>query len=185
MEPTTGILKAAAGVPAAGGPAPAATVPDLGNKCDEGLSSVDHVIDLADQLSSCADQLHERIMREIRSHQGRAVPDKVQNTMRKLLEDEIMLRQRANGLYADAATVVVKALGKPQSHLMALTADAAEKIRKIGLIGEVTSLVAGLLAFAGAVSTGQPTPILLALGKIHKQIKLVEAHAPKSPAADS
>ena len=146
-----------------------------------GLSSVDQVAELADQLSSCADQLHERIMREIRSYQGGPVPEKVQATMRKLLDDEILLRQRANGLYADAATVIVKGLGKPQSHLMALTADAAEKIRKIGLIGEVTTLVAGLLAFAGAVGTGQPAPILLALDKIAKQIRIIEAIAPPKP----
>ena len=148
-----------------------------------GLSSVDQVTELADQLSSCADQLHERIMREIRSYQGGPVPERVQATMRKLLEDEILLRQRANSLYADAATVIVKGLGKPQSHLMALTADAAEKIRKIGLIAEVTTLVAGLLAFAGAVGTGQPAPILLALDKIAKQIKIIEAIAPKPPTA--
>ncbi|MBQ5948390.1 hypothetical protein KBW98_12905 [Massilia sp. ST3] len=147
------------------------------------MSSVDQVVELADQLSSCADQLHERIMKEIRSYGGGSVPEKVQAAMRALLEDEILLRQRANGLYADAAIVIVKGLGKPQSHLMALTADAAEKIRKIGLIGEVTTLVAGLLAFAGAVTTGQPAPILLALEKIHKQIKLIEAQAPKPPTA--
>ncbi|MEH6436258.1 hypothetical protein [Massilia sp. DD77] len=163
----------------AAAPASAPAAPD---RPGGGLSSADQVVELADQLSSCADQLHERIVKEIRSHQGGSVPEKVQQAMRELLEDEILLRQRANGLYADAATVIVKGLGKPQSHLLALTADAAEKIRKIGLIGEVTTLVAGLLAFAGAVTTGQPAPILLALEKIHKQIKLIEAQAPKPPA---
>lgn len=179
----------AAGAPAAGAPAAgtsAASPPAAGATAAArpgGLSSVDQVTELADQLSSCADQLHERIMREIRSYQGGAIPDTVQAAMRKLLEDEILLRQRANGLYADAATVIVKGLGKPQSHLMALTADAAEKIRKIGLIAEVTTLVAGLLAFAGAVGTGQPAPILLALDKIAKQIKIIEAIAPEPPTA--
>lgn len=171
----------AAGTPAAGTPAEGAPAPAAARS--GGLSSVDQVTELADQLSSCADQLHERIMREIRSYQGGPVPDRVQATMRKLLEDEILLRQRANGLYADAATVIVKGLGKPQSHLMALTADAAEKIRKIGLIAEVTTLVAGLLAFAGAIGTGQPAPILLALDKIAKQIKIIETIAPKPPTA--
>lgn len=148
-----------------------------------GLSGADQVVELADQLSACADQLHERIMREIRSYQGRTVPDKVQAAMRKLLEDEVLLRQRANGLYADAAAFVVKGLGKPQSHLMMLTADAAEKIRRIGLIGEVTGLVGGLLALAGAAATGQPAPIVLALDRIRKSVKAIEAHAPKSPGA--
>jgi hypothetical protein len=94
-----------------------------------------------------------------------------------------MLRQRANGLYADAASFIVKGLGKSQSHLMQLTADAAEKIRKIGLIGEVTGLVGGLLALAGAAATGQPAPIILALDRIRKSVKAIEAHAPKPPTA--
>ena len=59
-----------------------------------GLSGPDQVVELADQLSACADQLHERIMREIRSYQGGPVPERVQAAMRKLLEDEILLRQR-------------------------------------------------------------------------------------------
>ena len=147
------------------------------------LSSTDKIVELADHLSACADQLHERVMKEIRSYGGAPVPAGVQASARALFEDEVLLRQRANGLYADAATVIVKGLGKPQSHLMALTADAAEKIRKIGLIAEVTTLVAGLLAFAGAVGTGQPAPILLALDKIAKQIKIIEAVAPKPPSA--
>ncbi|WP_229451965.1 hypothetical protein [Massilia niastensis] len=160
-------------------PAPA-PAPQSGT-ARSGLSSSDQVVELADQLSSCADQLHERIMREIRSYQGRTVPDKVQAAMRKLLEDELLLRQRASSLYVDAAAFVVQSLGKPQSHLTALTADAAEKIRRIGLIGEVTSLVAGLLALAGAAATGRPAPILLALEKIHRQVKAIEALAPTPP----
>lgn len=167
--------------PPASSSAPA-TVPPAKLAADAGLSGADQVVELADQLSSCADQLHERIMREIRGYQGGPVPEQVQAAMRQLLEDEVLLRQRANGLLADAATVIVKGLGTPQSQLMALTADAAEKIRKIGLIGEVTSLVAGLLAFAGAVASGQPAPILLALDKIRKQIKLIEAQAPQTAA---
>ena len=147
-----------------------------------GLSSPDHIVELADALSLCADQIHERVMKEIRSYQGRPVPEKVQATSRALLDDEVLLRQRANSLYADAATFVVKGLGKPQAHLAKLTADAAEKIRRIGMIGEVTGLVGGLLALAGAVATGQPVPVLMALEKVEKHAKAASALAPK-PAA--
>lgn len=146
-----------------------------------GLATPDQIVELADQLSACADQIHERVMREIRAYAGGPVPDKVQATARALLEDEVLLRQRANGLYADAATFIVRALGKPQAQLVKLTADAAEKIRKIGVIGEVTSLVGGLLALAGAAATGQAVPVLVALEKIHKQVKAIEALAPKPP----
>lgn len=173
--------------------APAAAATDTDATADaapaagtgSGLATPDQIVELADQLSACADQIHERVMREIRAYAGGPVPAKVQATARALLEDEVLLRQRANGLYADAATFIVRALGKPQAQLVKLTTDAAEKIRRIGVIGEVTSLVGGLLALAGAAATGQAVPVLVALEKIHKQVKAIEALAPKPPAKAS
>ena len=147
-----------------------------------GLASVPQIVELADQLSACADQLHERIMRDIRAYDGGIVPAHVQATARALLEDELVLRQRANGLYADAATYVVKSLGKSQQGVVALTTAAAEKIRKIALIGDVTGLVAGLLQLAGAAATGQAASVITALDKIYTNIKAIEAHQPAKPA---
>ena len=141
-----------------------------------GLASVPDIVELADQLSACADQLHERIMRDIRAYDGGPVPDKVQATARALLEDELLLRQRANGLYADAATFIVKSLGKSQQGIVALTSEAAEKIRKIALVGDVTGLVAGLLHLAGAAVSGQPAGIITALEKINTQLKAIKTH---------
>jgi hypothetical protein len=158
---------------AADTPAPASPAPAGANG---GLASVPQIVELADQLSACADQLHERIMRDIRAYDGRIVPAHVQATARALLEDELVLRQRANALYADAATLVVKSLGKSQQAVLALTTAAAEKIRKIALIGDVTGLVAGLLGLAGAAATGQAAAIVLALNKIHTHIKDIETH---------
>ena len=146
------------------------------------LSSTDKIVELADHLSACADQIHERVMKEIRSYGGKAVPEQVQAHARALFDDEVLLRQRANGLYAEAATYVVKDLGKQQAHLVKLTLDAAEKIRKIGVIGEVTGLVGGLLALAGAAATGQPVAILAAIDKIEKHGKTLNALKPKPPA---
>ena len=167
---------ASGGAPAIDGAGP---TPSEAAATQGGLATPAQIVELADQLSACADQIHERVMREIRSYAGGPVPDPVQATARALLEDEVLLRQRANGLYADAATFIVKALGKPQSQLVQLTADAAEKIRRIGVIGEVTSLVGGLLSLAGAAATGQAVLVLMALEKIHKQVKAIEALAPK------
>ncbi|WP_306393254.1 hypothetical protein [Telluria beijingensis] len=150
---------------------------------ERGLSSMRHVVELADALSTIADRLHERILREIRSHDGRGVPSHVQDAMRRLLDDEMVLRQRANTLYADAAAFVIQGLDQPQSRLVALTHDAAEKIWRIGVIGEVTSLVGGLLSLAGAVASGQPTPIVLALEKIHLHSTAVDALTPPTAAA--
>jgi hypothetical protein len=155
-------------------PAPAAA--------NSGLASVPQIVELADQLSACADQLHERIMRDIRAYDGGAVPAHVQATARALLEDELLLRQRANGLYADAATYIVKSLGKSQQNVVALTSAAAEKIRKIALIGDITGLVAGLLGLAGAAAAGQAAPILVALDKIHTHVKDIKTHQAPKPA---
>ena len=145
-----------------------------------GLATVPQVEALADQLSACADDLHARVMKSIKTHQGEFT-DAEQATARALLDDEVLLRQRANSLYADAATYVVKTLGQSQQHVMALTADAAEKIRKIAMIGDVVGLVGGLLSLAGAAATGQAAPILVALEKIRTQIKAAQADLPKKP----
>ncbi|SFB92585.1 hypothetical protein [Massilia yuzhufengensis] len=167
--PTRPAAATLAGPDAAPAPAPAAAA----------LSSPAHIIELADQLSACADQIHERVMKEIRSYQGGPVPEGVQATARALLEDETLMRQRANSLYADAAAFIVKGLGKPQAQLARLTADAAEKIRKIAVIGEATGLVGGLLTLAGAAITGQPMPLLAAIEKVEKHSKALGALKPK------
>lgn len=148
---------------------------------DKGLSRTQHVVELADSLSTIADQLHERIMREIRGYAGGSVPDQVLATLRKLFDDETVLRQRANALYADAASYVIQGLDQPQGRLVALTTDAAHKIRRIGVIGEVTGLVGGLLLLAGAVASGKPTPVVLALEKIHLHAKTLDALTPTPP----
>lgn len=148
-----------------------------------GLASVQQIVELADQLSACADQLHDRIMRDIRAYEGRTVPDAVQAAARALLEDEVILRQRANGLYADAATYTVKSLGKSQRGVIALTTEAAEKIRKITLIGDITGLVGGLLQLAGAAATGQAASILGALDKIRAHMAAIEANKTPAPAS--
>lgn len=138
-----------------------------------GLASVAQIEALADQLSACADELHKRVMTDINGHNGGPVSDAEQTIARALLDDEQLLRQRANGLYADAATYTVKSLGHSQQELIKLTADAAEKIRKIAKVANAASLVGGLLALAGAVATGQAAPIVKAIERVSKQVKLV------------
>jgi hypothetical protein len=153
------------------------------NTEQNGLATVPQIEALADQLSACADQIHARVMKDIKAHNGGPIGDAEQATARALLDDELLLRQRANSLYADAATYVVKTLGKPQQHVMELTAAAAEKIRKIVMLGDVVGLVGGLLSLAGAAATGQAAPILAALDKIRTQVKAVQADLPKKPPA--
>lgn len=152
------------------------------NKETDGLSSVAEVEALADQLSLIADELHKRIMKEIQQDRSKPPSATRQAALRALFDHELVLRQRANGLYADAASLVVSALGKPQRHLADLTTRAAEKIRKIAVLKDMTGLVAGVLALAGAAATGQPAPIILALEKIKNQIEALDAHKAKKTA---
>jgi hypothetical protein len=155
------------------------------NPDQNGLATVAQVEALADQLSVCADQIHARVMKDIKSHSGGPFSDAEQATARALLDDELLLRQRANSLYADAATYVVKTLGQPQAHVLALTVAAAEKIRKVALLGNVVGLVGGLLSLSAAAATGQAAPILLALEKIRLQVQAVKTVLPPKPARPS
>jgi len=130
------------------------------------LSTMQCVVDLADSVVCIADDLHERILQEIAGYNDRTMPDAQKALMRALTDDERLLRQYAHALYADAATFVIQDLKEPQHRLMALTAEAAEKIRRIGVIGEVTGLVGGILLLVGSIARGQFSKVGAALEKI-------------------
>lgn len=155
---------------------------EMSSNSGKALSSVAQIEALADQLSLCADDLHARVMKDIRDNKERPHSEAEQALARSLLEDEVMLRQRANGLYADAATYVVTSLSTSQAQLMQLTADAGEKIRKIGRLRDAANLVGGLLMLAGAAATGQAAPIVRAVERISKSIKRINASAPNKAA---
>lgn len=152
---------------------------------ENGLSTPAEVEALADQLSACADQLHLRIKNEAAAIA--AMPDGSTARARRLeaaeslFEAEQVLRQRANGLYADGAAAIVAKLGKPQQQIITLTRAAAEQIRKIALVGDAAGLVAGLLALAGGVASGHPAGIIAALDIIRVQLKAVKADLPAKP----
>ena len=141
------------------------------NDNTSGLSSVAQIEALADQLSACADEIHKRVMKDIHGHNGGPVSDAEQAITRALLDDEQLLRQRANGLCADAASYTVAALGQSQQAIVKLTADAAAKIAKIAKVANAVGLVGGLLMLAGAVATGQVAPIVVAIEKVSKLVK--------------
>jgi hypothetical protein len=184
---------AAAPVPAAVAPAPApdpAPVAAPGAQTTppqapaDALSTAHQVEELADQLSACADGIHQRVMRDIRRHKGGDVPEQEQEAARVLLDAEIELRQRADRLYADAAACIVASLGQPQAHLVQLTLEAADKIRRITHIGDGITLVARLLGLAAAAGTGQPLPILAAIGNLKTQLDVIAVdNAPPAPTA--
>jgi hypothetical protein len=147
-----------------------------------GLSNPAQVEQLADQFTACADALHERIMREIQSWHGGPVPLKAQDAARKLFDDEQVLRQRANSLYADAASLVVHSLGKSQLHIVALTTDAAAKLKTLVKIADTMGVVGRLLEFSGAALTGNPILIMRALEDMHHMMDAIALHNPPAPA---
>ena len=152
--------------------------PDQG----KGLSSVPQIEALADQLSAVADDIHARVLKDMVSYQDRTATAAEQALARGMLEDEMVLRQRANGLYADAATYVVDSLSTSQQQLMQLTAEAGEKIRKIGRLADAAGLVGGVLMLAGAAVTGQVAPIVVAIERLSKQVKKIQASSPNKAA---
>lgn len=138
-----------------------------------GLSTPAEIEALADQLSTCADELHASIVRAVKAHNGGAIGEADQTAARALFDEELLLRQRANALYADSATIIVKSLSASQQHIVEITAAAAEKIRKITLISDAAALVAGLVGLAGAAASGNAGLIFKALETVHKHAKAV------------
>lgn len=161
----------------------AATGPDVdGVARANALSNMEHVVDLADSVVCIADDLHERILQEIASYKGRTMPDAQKALLRALTDNELLLRQYAHALYANATTFVIHDLAQPQHRLMALTAEAAEKIRRIGVIGEVTGLVGGILLLVGSIARGQFSQVGAALEKIQLHNAALKSLKPGSPA---
>jgi len=179
--PDTIVTTVAPGTPPAAQHA-AATGPDVdGVARANALSNMEHVVDLADSVVCIADDLHERILQEIASYNGRTMPDAQKALLRALTDDELLLRQYAHALYANATTFVIHDLAQPQHRLMALTAEAAEKIRRIGVIGEVTGLVGGILLLVGSIARGQFSQVGAALEKIQLHNAALKTLKPSSP----
>lgn len=163
-------------------PPPALTALDTANAAPvNALSSMEHVIELADSVVHVADQLHERILEEIAGYRDRTMPDSQKAIMHTLMDDELLLRQRAQALYADATTYVVHGLDQPQRHLMALTTAAAKQIRHIGVIAETTGLVGAILSLVGSIATGRLAQVGAALESVKLHHTALKALKPVAP----
>ena len=147
--------------------------PDQASR-DKAMATVTQVEALADQLSAVADEIHARIMKDMKAYQGRTATEAEQALARGMLEDEVVLRQRADSLYAEAATYVVQSLSTSQQQLMQLTADAGEKIRRIGRLADAAGLIGSVLMLAGAAVSGQVAPIVVAVERLGKQVKKIK-----------
>jgi len=149
---------------------------------------------LADSLVACADELHTRLMRAIRAAPPPATPAPPasppvpaapgnldlglsQGAAQALFENEVALRQRANGLYLDAATLAATGLDGQQHQLLDLTAQAQEKIRKINRLRDLIDITGELLALGAAVASGQPEHLAAPLEKIRHHLAALKAGA--------
>ena len=138
---------------------------------------------LADQLSACADELHKRLMRSIRSHPPASAPPSLglsQGAAQALFENEVALRQRANSLYLDAAAIAASGLDGAQQQLLDAAARAQEQVRKINRVKDLIDICAELLALGAAVAAGQPEHIASPLEKIRHHLDDLHAGVPPS-----
>lgn len=146
------------------------------------LSTPDQVVQLGDQLTAIADAMHERVLREIRTFPPGAVPPATQQAARQLLDDEQQVRQRANALYLQAATLVVKALPQSQRNVIQLTTTAAGKLKHLVQLRDALGVVGRVLELSGAALTANPVLIMRALEDMHHMLDAIELHNPPAAA---
>jgi len=154
---------------------------------------------LADSLSACADILHTRLMRAIRhgppAPEDSATPTAApasspasgsidqglsQGAAQALFENEVALRQRANGLYLEAAELAGLGLGGQQQVLLDLAVQAQDKIRRINRLKDMVSLLADLLSLGAAVAAGKPEHLGPPVEKLRRHLADLQAGAPPS-----
>lgn len=129
------------------------------------LANQEQIEALADKMSGCADSIHERLIDAIKNKEID------QDTARSIFQDEASLRQRANGLYIDAAICVVKGLEESQDSLIGVINTASEKIKTMNEIAAMIDLVADVLMLATAVYAAKPMPIMAALNEIKSDLE--------------
>jgi hypothetical protein len=137
------------------------------------LNSAKDVEAWADSLSLCADEIHARVMQALKIMPQSPAPAQLslgisQPAAQALFEMEVELRQHANSLYADAATLAVVGLETSQQGLLDVTVAAQKSIRKIDRLKGLIDMASSLLMLASAAVTGKPDQMLSALKKIKK-----------------
>lgn len=126
---------------------------------------------LADSLSASADALHARLMSALREKP----PAVAQAMAQTLFENEVALRQRANGLYLEAAVLAASGLGGTQKQLLDVTARAQDKIRKIEHVKDLIQLTGELLSLAAAIAAGKPERLAAPYESIKHHLAALDA----------
>ena len=130
---------------------------------------------LADSLSDSADALHAQLMRALRKAAPGSAPAMSQGTAQALFENEVLLRQRANGLYLDSARLAAAGLGGAQQQLMALTGRARDAIARIDRVKDMIDLSAELLSLGAAIAAGKPERLAAPLEKLKHHLDALPA----------
>lgn len=132
---------------------------------------------VADGLSACADALHARLMRAIRANTpGVTTPGGLltagisQGAAQALFENEVALRQRANGLYLDAAELAAAGLAVDQQALLEVHQQARAAMAAIERLQDLIALTAELLAVGAAIASGQPQHLLAPYQKLRQHL---------------
>lgn len=128
------------------------------------LANQKQVEALADNLTGCANSIHDRLMKAIKNKEID------RDSAQLIFQDETSLRQRANGLYIDAANCVVEGLTESQKIIINLIDTANEKIKTIKRMASFVDLVADLLALAAAAYTAKPALILAAIKEVKEDV---------------
>jgi hypothetical protein len=100
------------------------------------LANATQIVDFADALTRSADSIHDRLLTAIRNNEVD------HPTAQMIFQDESILRQRANGLYIDAASCVVAGLDEAQKSVIDLVDTANARMRKIKEMAQLIDLVA-------------------------------------------
>jgi len=128
------------------------------------LANQEQVEALADNITKCADSIHDRLKKAIKNKEID------QYTAQTIFQDEATMRQHADSLYIDAANCVVEDLAESQKSVMALIDTAKEIIKTIENIAHFIDLIADLLVLAAAAYAAKPAPILAALKEVKDDV---------------
>jgi hypothetical protein len=129
------------------------------------LANQKEVEDLAERITACADSIHDRLMKAIKTREID------QYKAQSIFQDEAILRQRANSLYIDAAECVVVGVAESQHSMMNLIDTAKGTIKTMKQIASFIDILADLLVLAAAATAAKPGPILAALNEVREDVK--------------
>lgn len=128
------------------------------------LACQEEIVAFADALSGIADSLHERV---IQAAQQKSID---QATAQSLSQQESILRQKVEALYAVAAERIVAGLTEEQSDLLAVVRTARQQIQSIQDLRDALELVGHVIVLGASIYAGQPGPILAALKDIKEDL---------------